>query len=148
MNDIAWEITHSVDAGVTPIFAWTYMTNVANWDDPPATFELDGPFAAGSRGTTHIPGQEPRNWYVREVNPITSYILGMAFDRADMSVEWRFEARPDGNARLTQHIILSGENGPAYVEQVRPVFTSTLAPGMTRIAAAMERASSGPPPCP
>jgi len=139
VNDIAWEITHSVDAGVTPIFAWAYMTNVSNWDDPPATFELGGPFAAGSRGTTHIPGQEPRHWRVREVNPITSYIFEMSLEGASISFEWRFEARPEGKTRLTQHIILSGENGPAYVEQVRPVFSSTLAPGMARIAAAMER---------
>ena len=145
MNDIAWEMTHSVDADVTPAFAWTYMTNVANWDDPPATFELDGPFAAGSRGTTHIPGQEPRHWHLHEVHPITSYIFAMSLDRAAISFEWRFEARADGKTRLTQHIILSGENAAAYVEQVRPVFTSTLEPGMTRIAAAMERASSGPP---
>ena len=143
MNNVAWEITHSVDANVTPTFAWTYMTNVANWDDPPATFELDGPFAAGSRGTTHTPGQEPRHWYVREVNSIRSYILEMTFDRATISVEWQFEARTDGKARLTQHIILSGENGSAYVEQVRPVFTSTLAPGIAKIAAAMERAMDG-----
>jgi hypothetical protein len=146
MNDVAWEMTHSVDAGVTPTFAWTYMTNVANWDDPPARFELDGPFAAGSRGTTHIPGQESRHWQVREVNPIRSYIFEMPLDRATISFEWRFEARAEGKARLTQHIILRGENAAAYVEQVGPVFSSTLAPGMTRIAAAMERASSGPLP--
>ena len=146
MNEIAWEIAHSVDAGVTPAFAWTYMTNVANWDDPPASFELDGPFAAGSRGTTHRPGQEPRHWHLREVHPIASYIFEMPLDRATISFEWQFEARADGKARLTQHIILSGENAAEYVEQVRPVFTSTLAPGMARIAAAMERASSAPRP--
>ena len=144
MNDIAWEISHSVDADVAPIFAWRYMTNVANWDDPPATFELEGPFAAGSRGTTRIPGQESRYWHLREVTPAESYVLETSLYRATMSFEWRFEARPDGKTRLTQHIILSGENAPTYVEQVRPVFSSTLAPGMTRIAAAMERASSGP----
>ena len=142
MNDIAWEIKHSVDADVTPSFAWTYMTNVANWDDPPASFELDGPFAAGSRGTTHMPGQESRHWHLREVNPITSYILEMALDRAALSVEWQFEARADGKVRLTQHMVLSGENGPAYVEQIRPVFSSTLEPGMARIVAAMERAGN------
>ena len=141
MNDIAWEMTHSVDASVTPTFAWTYMTNVANWDDPPASFELDGPFAAGSRGTTRIPGQEPRHWHLREVNPITSYLFEMPLDRAAISFEWRFEARPEGKTRLTQYIILSGENAAAYVEQVRPVFSSNLEPGMARIAAAMERAS-------
>jgi hypothetical protein len=146
MSDVAWEIAQSVNANVIPAFAWTYMTNVANWDDPPATFELDGPFAAGSRGTTHIPGQEPRHWHLREVTPITSYIFAMSLDRAAISFEWRFEAGPEGKTRLTQHIILSGENASAYIEQVRPLFTSTLAPGMARIATAMERASSAPQP--
>jgi hypothetical protein len=141
VTGIAWEITQSVDAGVTPAFAWTYMTNVANWDDPPATFELDGPFSAGSSGTTRIPGQAPRQWRLREVNPMASYVLETALEDAAMSFEWRFEARLDGKTRLTQHIILSGENAAAYVEQVRPVFSSTLEPGMSRIAAAMERAA-------
>jgi hypothetical protein len=141
VSDVAWETEHSADVDVSPSFAWEYMTNVANWDDPPATFELDGPFAAGARGTTRIPGQESRQWQIREVNPITSYLFEMPLYGATLAFEWRFEARVDGKARLTQHIILSGENGPAYVEQVRPVFNSTLAPGMARIAAAMERAA-------
>jgi hypothetical protein len=57
-----------------------------------------------------------------------------------MSFEWRFEPRPGEKTRLTQHIVLSGENAPAYVAQVQPVFTASLAPGMNRIAAAMESA--------
>jgi hypothetical protein len=125
VNDIVWEIEHFVDTNVTLVFAWTYMTNVANWDDPPARFELDGPFAVGSRGTTRIPGQEARQWRLREVKPMTSYVFEMPLDRAAISFEWRFDARGDGKTRLTQ-----------------PVFTSNLAPGMARITAAMERSQS------
>ena len=42
------------------MLAWGYMADVRNWDDPPAEFELDGPFEAGSRGITRMPGQEAR----------------------------------------------------------------------------------------
>jgi hypothetical protein len=140
VNDIAWEIAHSVDANVSPAFAWTYMTNVANWNDPPAKFELYGPFTAGSRGMTRTPGQEPRHWHVREVSPMNSYTLEMAMDGAAMSFEWRFEGLADGGTRLTQHIVLRGENAAAYVAQVQSAFTSSLAAGMNKIAAAMERA--------
>jgi hypothetical protein len=143
VNDVAWEIAHSVDADASPTFAWTYMTNVANWDDPPAKFELHGPFVAGSCGTTSVPGQEPRRWRLREVNPMKSYILEMTLDRAAMSFEWRFEGRADGGTRFTQHIILSGENAPEYVAQVQAAFSSNLAAGMHRIAAAVERAAAG-----
>src|SRR5438874_656310 len=124
MNDIAWETGQSVDANASPQFAWAYMTNVSNWDDPPARFELAGPFIAGSHGKTTVPGQEPRHWLIREVNPMKSYMLEMPLDRATMLFEWRFDRLPDGRTRLTQHITLKGENAAAYVEQVQLAFTS------------------------
>lgn len=57
MATVPWEITHSVETNASPAFAWHFWTNVANWDDPPAKFELDGPFATGSRGVTRLPGE-------------------------------------------------------------------------------------------
>jgi hypothetical protein len=142
VNGVAWEIMHSVDANASPAFAWAYMTSVANWDDPPATFKLGGPFIAGSRGTTWTPGQEARRWEIREVNPARSYTLEMALDRAAMSFEWRFDGIADGGTRLTQHIVLQGENAAAYVAQVQSAFTSSLGAGMKKIAAAMELAEA------
>ncbi len=142
MSDIGWEIAHSVETDASPAFAWTYWTNVANWDDPPAEFELVGPFGAGSRGTTRMPGQEPWHWLIREVSPMKSFILETLLDRAAMSFEWRFEALADGRTRLTQHIVLLGENAAAYVAQVRGAFTSSLPAGMNKIAAAMGRAEA------
>ena len=62
MTNIACQLEHSVDADVPPAFAWSWRTDVKNWDDPPAQFEFDGPFAKGSSGTTRLPGQEPIRW--------------------------------------------------------------------------------------
>jgi hypothetical protein len=121
------------------------MANVANWDDPPAKFELDGPFTVGSRGTTRMPGQEPLHWRLREVNPIKSYTTEMALDGATISFKWRFDALSDGRTRLTQHIALKGENAAAYVASVQSAFTSNLEAGMKKIAAAMERAERSTP---
>jgi hypothetical protein len=64
MATFPWEMAHSVETNASPAFAWHYCTNIANWDDPPAEFELEGPFARGSRGSrgaTWLPGQEPLN---------------------------------------------------------------------------------------
>jgi len=52
-------IEHSIEADVSPSFAWKFRTDIATWHDPPATFLLDGPFAEGSSGKTLMPGQEP-----------------------------------------------------------------------------------------
>ncbi len=59
MTNVAWEMAYSVETDASPAFAWNYWTNIANWADPPAEFELDGPFAVGSRGVTRLPGREP-----------------------------------------------------------------------------------------
>ena len=67
MTDIAWEIDHSIVITATREFAWRHMTNVANWNDPPAGFGLDGPFVTGARGVTRMPGQETKHWRLREV---------------------------------------------------------------------------------
>lgn len=141
MTTIAWETTHSVVAAVPPDFAWNHMTNVANWDDPPATFDIVGPFAEGSCGTTHIPGQEVRHWYVSEVNSPYSYIIQTSLEGAVLSFAWRFERIRQGRTKLTQHIVLKGDNAAAYSTQVEQAFAAGLAAGMEKVAKGMEQAA-------
>jgi hypothetical protein len=140
MNDIACQLEHSVEADVSPSFAWNWRTDVKNWDDPPAHFQLDGPFASGSWGTTLLPGHEPLRWHIREVRPGRSFIIEMPLDRAVLSFEWRFDAVSDCRTRITQRIVLSGDNATAYATQVSSQFGSTLPDGMKRIADAMASA--------
>lgn len=140
MSEIALQLEYSVEADVSPPFAWSYRTDVANWNDPPAKFALDGPFAAGSRGTTLLPGQAPLHWHIRDVQPRTFFIVEMLLDRAALSFEWRFEALTEHRTRLTQRIVLSGDNAAAYAVQVEAGFGSNLPDGMRRIAAEMAAA--------
>jgi len=142
MNDIAYQVEHAVEAPVSPAFAWDWRTDVKNWDDPPAQFQLDGPFATGSWGTTRLPGQEPLRWQIRDVRPGKSFTIEMQLDRATLSFEWRFDAVSDRRTRLWQSILLVGDNGAAYAAQVRAAFGSNLAGGMDRIAAALAAAST------
>ena len=80
------------------------MTKVANWDDPPAKFELDGPFTVGSRERTRLPSQAPLQWRLQEIHPLKSYAIEMALDGATRSFEWRFDRLAGGGTRLTQQI--------------------------------------------
>lgn len=126
-----------MEADVRPAFAWKWRTDVENWDDPPARFQLDGPFAPGSWGTTIFPGQTPLRWQIRDVQPAASFLIEMPLDQAVLSFEWRFEALAERRTRITQRILLSGENAEKYAAQVRSSFGATLADGMKRIAMAM-----------
>jgi hypothetical protein len=127
---------------VSPAFAWSFWTDVANWDDPPARFTLDGPFADGSIGTTLMPGSDPLQWRIRDVRPGTSAAIDMALDRATLSFEWHFEALPDGTTRLTQRVVLTGDNAAAYAAEVKAAFGSNLPDGMKRLAALMAGAAA------
>ena len=137
MTENALVLEQSVAVDVSPEFAWSFRTDIATWSDPPATFHLDGPFADGAQGRTMMPGQPPWVWSIRDVRPGRSFAIEMALDRATIRFEWLFDAAPSGTTKLTQRIILSGANAPAYKEQVEAGFASTLSDGMKRIAQEM-----------
>ena len=128
---------HSVQTTASPDFAWAWMSNIANWDDPPARFVLEGPFADGSHGTTQMPGQPPRHWTLRDVVPGKSYTIEVPLEGAVMYFRWFFAGLPGGGARLTQRIVLEGENAASYLSAVQQAFGASLQPGMERIAASM-----------
>jgi hypothetical protein len=140
VSDVTWETQHSVETVANVTFAWTFMSDVTNWDDPPAQFKLEGPFVTGGNGTTQMPGQATQHWQLRDVMPMESYTVEFQLDRATLSFEWIFNARPDGRARLTQHIALKGENASEYLTHVQEAFTAGLGPGMSRIATAIDNA--------
>ena len=141
MKDIACQLEHSVEAEVSPSFAWNWRTDINNWDDPPAQFHLDGPFASGSWGTTLLPGQEPLRWQIHDVRPGAGFIIDVPLDGAVVSFEWLFDAVSEQRTRITQRIALAGANAAAYVNQVQAGFGSNLPDGMKRIADAMVRAA-------
>ena len=142
MSEIAWQVEHSVETDASRNFAWNFMTDPRNWDDPPAQFVLDGPFADGSEGTTVLPDQEPVRWCVRHVQPGRSYVIESPLDGAMLSFHWCFDAMSAHKTRLTQRIVLLGGNAAAYVEGVKAGFGPSLPAGMNRIAAAIAAAQA------
>jgi hypothetical protein len=141
MGDVAWEMTHSVETDARADFAWKYWTDITNWDDPPAEFELAGPFVAGSRGLTRIPGQEPVHWLIRDVTPDEAASIEIPVDGAALAFEWRFAALADGRTRLTQRVMLRGEKADAYLEYAK-IYAANLPAGMKRMAALIAEAAA------
>jgi hypothetical protein len=140
MSEIALQLEYSVEADVSPAFAWRFRTDVANWNDPPAIFALNGPFEVGSCGTTLLPGQEPLHWCIREVRPGKSFVIGMRLEGSTLTFEWRFDDLSGHRTKLTQRIVLSGHNAGAFARQVEAGFGPNLPDGMRRVAAEMAAA--------
>jgi len=141
----AWQCQRSVEVDVPVAFAWRYMTDVRNWSDPPADFTLDGPFAAGTQGTTRIPGQGTNSWTIREVDPGRSYTIegGSFLENATLLAYWQFEPLSNQRTSVTQRLELRGANAAAYVADISAGFEPNLEPGLRRIAVLMTRAAEG-----
>jgi hypothetical protein len=137
MTDSPLILEHSIEVEVSTPFAWQFRTDVANWNDPPATFQLDGPFVEGSRGSTLVPGHEPVCWYIREVVPQRLFVIEIPLDGATLAFEWHFTALLARRTKLTQRIVLRGTNAAAYSRQIEEGFGATLPDGMKRIGREM-----------
>jgi Polyketide cyclase / dehydrase and lipid transport len=141
MSGVAWQTTHSVETDASAVFAWRYWTDVRNWDDPLATFALDGAFAAGARGVTHVPGQPPIDWLVRDVEPGEAATIEIPVDGAVMSFSWRFTGVGDKRTRITQTVMLHGEKADAYLEAAKTL-TANIPNGLKKFAAAITSAAA------
>jgi hypothetical protein len=142
VRDAEWLIEHSEVAAASPAFVWKYWTDVTHWVDPPASFSLDGPFEAGSRGMTVLPDRDPIRWTIEEVQPGSSYTIGSELGGAMLLCHWRFDPLPEGGTKLTQRIGVAGPDAARHAEGVRSVFEPTLASGMKRIALLLSQAQA------
>jgi hypothetical protein len=139
--DPVWEMRYAAEADADLEFAWNYWSNVRNWDDPPARFELEGAFADGARGSTWVGEELTMHWVVRNVKAGESATIEVQLDGAVMAFTWGLEAIGDGRTRLTQRAVLSGEKAQALVEQAKGLET-TLPQGMRKLAAAIGAAAT------
>jgi hypothetical protein len=125
-----WSFQHSVECAASRSFAWTYWTNIANWNDPPAKFELDGPFAVGSRLTTTLPDQTLHS-VIRYVEPGYAATIDMELPDGVLSFHWTFEDLSETRSRITQRLTLSTDSA-ALVAQAR-VLEQSVPQGMKKL---------------
>ena len=104
-------------------------------------FELDGPFAPGSRLTSRVPGQEPWHSVIREVHAESAASIEMLLAEAVLRFDWRFDELSGGGTRITQRLTLGGDNAAAYAEQVA-IFEKTVPEGMKKLATDLAQAEA------
>jgi hypothetical protein len=147
-DDTTWLLEHAEVTTAGHRFVWEYWTDVTHWVDPPARFELHGPFASGSRGATVVPGREPVPWLLSNVDPGRTYTIESGLEDAVLLCRWSFEPLPGQGTRLRQRIGVAGPAAARHAEPIRMAFAATLAEGMRKIAgqlAAAEAQREGPP---
>ena len=138
MGEPVWEFQHSTECDAPRQFVWRFWTDVANWNDPPAKFDLDGPFEIGARLTTTLPGQ---TWYsiIRDLKPEREATIEMQLPDAILSFHWSFEELSENKTLITQRLVLSGPGAKSLVAQANKMEVSAPE-GMKKVVAAIERA--------
>jgi hypothetical protein len=139
-SEPAWVFQHSIACKAPRQFAWSHWTNIANWNDPPASFHLDGPFVIGAQLTTSLPDQTMHSVIREIVNGSQSdeAIIDMQLTGAVLSFQWTFESLSEDRTRITQRLTLSGANAEAFVAQASMLEKSTTE-GMGKLVAVIER---------
>src|SRR6516162_6749678 len=138
MSEPVWEFEYSAECNAPRPFAWRFWTNIANWNDPPAKFDLDGPFEIGARLTTTLPGKTLYS-VIRDLQPEREAAIEMQLPDAILSFHWKFEKLAENRTRITQRLVLSGANAKSFVAQATAMEAS-VPDGMKKVAAAIERA--------
>jgi Polyketide cyclase / dehydrase and lipid transport len=104
---------------------------------------LDGPYQAGSKGTTKMRGQEPIHWRLAEVEPPRRSATEIELTEAVVRFTWTYEELPGGRTRLSQHIVLEGPGAEAYVPFMEEHIARNLPQGMQRLAEEVARHAAG-----
>jgi uncharacterized protein YndB with AHSA1/START domain len=135
---MSWELKHSVIANAHRQTVWEFVSNIDNLarveGDAVESMTLDGPFQAGTRGTTKMRGQEPTHWRLVEVQPPERAVFEMELIEAVVRFAWTYEELTDGRTRLSQHIVLQGPGAEAYVSVMDEHFAPNVGKGMEKIA--------------
>jgi hypothetical protein len=134
----AWQFRYSLYCRASRDFAWNYWTNIANWNDPPASFRIEGPFATGSKITTFLPGQTLHST-IRQVLEGREATIDLQLPGAIFTFHWTLESLSGSQTQITQELELSGPNADSLVAQAR-VFEQTTPDGMQKLVKAIESA--------
>ena len=114
---MSWQFQYAVDCPVGRAFAWQFWSNVENWlfDTSLESIALDGPFAAGTSGTSKPRGGDPLNWQLTEVEDGRRAVIEIDLPGAVARFHWQFEDLPDGGTRITERATLEGERAADYM---------------------------------
>jgi hypothetical protein len=139
-----WSFEHSVQTPVSRAFAWQFWTNVANWpvvDPSVESVQLNGPFAAGTSGTTKPRGLDLVEWHIREVQDGHRAVIEIPAPGVVFKCVWLFADAPNGGTRITQQASLEGELTADFEQTFGPQLENGMPQAMGRLIEEMARAA-------
>ncbi|MEV4310682.1 SRPBCC family protein [Actinocrispum sp. NPDC049592] len=111
MTTYEYEHSEVTDASTDAVYAlWADVTRWAEWDTSIVGITIDGPFAAGSRGTMTIEGMPPIPYTLTEVTVGRSFSDETAIPGAVLRFGHVVETVDGGRTKVTHRVEIEGEN--------------------------------------
>ncbi len=141
MNRNSWEFQHTVDCRASKSFAWSFWTNVSNWERLEGKavewIKIYGPFVLGTKGETKMPEQPAQPWTITQLTPEHSATIEMPVAGAVFVNEMKMEALSDDRTRITQRLSLMGEKA-AELAGGMAMFETSAPQGLAKLAKTIE----------
>ncbi len=141
-----WQFEHSVECHSNKSFAWSFWTDVSNWERLEGKavewIKLDGTFAVGSSGATKTPGQDPHYWEITQLDPECSATIEMPLEGAVFHNVIRMESLGPDRTRITQLLGLTGTKALDFTEGMQ-MFETSAPQGLANLAKAIGSAYKG-----
>jgi hypothetical protein len=131
---MAFTYEHSLPSTASAAAVWRLYSDVSRWptfDAEAERIELDGPFAAGCRGTMKFRGQEPLTFTLTEVEPERLFTDETPVGDAVVRVRHLLDPTPEG-VRITQRVDIDGPD--AFTSELGAMITADMPATMTRLA--------------
>ncbi|MFS4449007.1 hypothetical protein [Maribacter sp. 2307UL18-2] len=143
MDETTWQFEHSVECDADRSFAWSFWTDVSNWERLEGKavewIELKGAFAVGTKGITKTAGQNPHYWEITQLDPERSATIEIPLDGATFYNVMRMESIDSGRTRIIQCLGLSGIKAQDFGESMQ-MFENSAPQGLEKLAKTIESA--------
>ena len=138
-----WSFEHSIECPVPRAFAWQFWTHVdvSKLDADVESVELNGPFAAGSRGVTITRSSGRVEWRIAEAQPEIEAVIEFPGPGAIGRFRWTFEDL-GGGTRITQRVNIEGEAALPGVNAIARSLEEGIPAGMRKLCQAMAEAAA------
>ena len=139
-----WTYEHTVTADATPEAIWPLYADVSawlRWDGGLASVTLDGPFAAGSRGTLQPMGQDPLPFTLTQATPNSGFTDETQIPGAVLRFIHRLTA--DGHrTRISHRLEIDGPAADEIGPNLGPAITADFPETMDHLARLAEAATA------
>lgn len=141
-----WSTTHTAETAAAPTQVWAAL--VALHSGTPLgpnsdSFELHGPFEAGTTLTVTPHGQEPMTSTITELIPGAVYADQTVFGELTLTFRHRLTPAPTGGTSVSHTLEITGSGADVVGPELGPQISGDFPEAMTELLRAAESWPSG-----